>query len=922
MRGECIAFDLETTGLDIAANEIIEIGIVKLENGNILDRYVSLVKPSIPIPTDITHLTGIHPEDVEDAPQLEQILPRLKTFFGQRPVIAHNAQFDVSFMRKYGLLDSNPVIDTYELASIIMPSASRYSLGSLTRDLGIHLEHAHRALDDAIATAFLYWKLWEKAIQAPSAVLEEIISASAGINWDLRHVFEKALAERLQSGGASQAVTAFSAEEPDAKALNLAQAAQAQVEHSAVDEIFDEHGRLGQAVNHYEKRRQQLDMAHEVTKALNHGGHTMIEAGTGTGKSLAYLLPAALWATRNTQRVVVSTQTINLQDQLLKNDIPLVKQALNAELRAAVMKGRSNYLCPRRFETLRRRKPSNPDELRTLAKILVWMQTGASGDRGEITLRAGEWAVWTRLSAQNEDCTTWRCATMMKGACPYYKARKKAEAAHIVIANHALLIADAKIENRALPEYFNLIIDEAHHLEAAITHGLSRQIDQRLVIARLTELGSPGSGLLGELLSAARGQLPDKAALKLETFIQNSSEALKLMKSRVRSYFHALHGFILNLRKNNNYQMRLLNSHRDSGSFVDVQIAWKQLGAFFLEVTDAIARLSEALPRYQKYKLPNLDDYSNALKAHWQFLVDLHEQLEQFTHSPASNAIYSVSPGSRADLLRIHISPLHIGPMMEEYLNQRKESIILTSATLRTQGSFDHIKERLYGDSYETVALGSPFDYKDSTLLYIPDDIPEPSQRSSYQKMLERGIIELAAALDGRVMVLFTSYAQLRQTSKAITSRLKLGDIMVYDQSFGGSREALLENFKTAEKAVLMGTRSFWEGVDIPGDDLSAVVIAKLPFAVPSDPVFAARSETYANPFQQYAVPDTILRFRQGFGRLIRSRSDRGVVAIFDSRLLTKSYGRSFLESLPDCTAHYGALENLPRAASAWINKT
>ena len=920
MRGECIAFDLEMTGLDVKSDEIIAIAIVKFENGNIIDRYDSLVKPSIPIPSDITHLTGIDPEDVENKPPLEDILPRLKTFFGQTPVIAHYAPSDVGFMRKYGLLNSNPVIDTYELACIIMPSASSYSLGSLTADLGIPHE-PHRVQSDAEATASLYWKLWEKAIQTPAAALEEIISASGGMDWGLRPVFEAALAENLQSGGASPAVTAFSADRLDADALNPTQAAPVQIERGAIDEIFDVHGRLGQAVSHYEKRRQQLDMAHEVAKALNHGGHTMIEAGTGTGKSLAYLLPAALWAAKNIQRVVVSTHTINLQEQLLKKDIPLVKQALNIELRAAVMKGRGNYLCPRRLDTLRRRKPATMDELRTLAKILVWLQSGASGDRGEITLRAGEWAVWTRLSAEDEDCAAWRCAAMMKGACPYYKARKKAEAAHIVITNHALLIADAKIENRALPEYFNLIIDEAHHLEEAITQGMSRQIDRRLVTARLTELGGINSGILGELLAAARGQLPNKTVLKLEAFIQNISEALGLMKGRVRGYFQALHDFILDIHKHNHQQTRLLPSHRDSGSFAAVQTAWKQLAVFFLEVTDAIARLVEALPRYQKYELPNLDDYRNALQAHGHFLGDLHEELERFTHSPNSNAIYAVSPGGRAELLRIHISPLHIGPMMEEYLNQRKESIILTSATLRTQGSFEHIKERLYGDNYDAVALGSPFDYKDSTLLYIPDDIPEPSRRSSYQKMLERGIVELAAALDGRVMALFTSYAQLRETSKAITPRLKLGGIMVYDQSFGGSRDALLENFKAAEKAVLMGTRSFWEGVDIPGDDLSAVVIAKLPFAVPSDPIFAARSETYANPFPQYAVPDTILRFRQGFGRLIRSRSDRGVVAIFDSRVLTKSYGSSFLESLPDCTAQHGALENLPRAASAWINR-
>lgn len=917
MRGSLIAFDIEMTGLDVKSDEIIEISMVKLENGKILDRYVSLVKPSIPIPTDVTHLTGIFPEDVEDAPPLEEIQPRLADFFGQAPVIAHGVLQDVKFMRRYGLLAANPMIDTYELALAVMPSAPSYSLHSLARTLGIEHE-PHRALADAEATAHLYWQLWRQAIQLPPSLLAEIVAAGAGQNWTLQPVFEQALAESQRSP--ARALIAFSAEPLPAQALSLAQAARDPVEASAIDRMFAEEGALGEITPGYERREEQLAMAHQVTKALNHGDRIMLEAGTGTGKSLAYLLPAALWAVKNAQRIVVSTQTINLQDQLLKNDIPLVKQAVNADLRTAVMKGRGNYLCPRRLETLRRRRPASLDELRTLAKILVWLQRGASGDKGEITLRAGEARVWTRLSAQDQDCTAHRCAALMKGVCPYYKARQKAETAHIVIANHALLIADAKIENRALPEYANLIIDEAHQLEEAITQGLSRQIDQQLVMAQLTELGGTKSGLLGEFLMAARGQLPDKAVLKLEAFIQNIDAVLKEMRGQIRLYFQALRDFFLNLRHQGKYQTRLSDKHRDDGSFVPVQAAWKSLSRFFLGVADGIADLSDALPRYKKYELPNFDDYSGAFKAHGRFLNDLHEQLDQFTQAPASNAIYAVS-ASRPDLLRIHISPLHIGPMMDDYLNQRKESIILTSATLRTSSGFDHIKARLYGEDYESIALGSPFDYKRSTLLYVPDDIPEPNRRG-YQKMLEQGIIELAAALEGRVMALFTSYAQLRETAKAVAPRLKLGDIIVCDQSFGASRDLLLENFKAAEKAVLMGTRSFWEGVDIPGDDLSAVVIARLPFAVPSDPIFAARSETYADPFQQYALPDAILRFRQGFGRLIRSQSDRGLVVILDSRVITKSYGKSFLDSLPDCARQYGALDNLPRAALNWLNKT
>ncbi|MCU0496455.1 MAG: DNA polymerase III subunit epsilon, partial [Anaerolineae bacterium] len=239
--------------------------------------------------------------------------------------------------------------------------------------------------------------------------------------------------------------------------------------------------------------------------------------------------------------------------------------------------------------------------------------------------------------------------------------------------------------------------------------------------------------------------------------------------------------------------------------------------------------------------------------------------------------------------------------------------------TLRSADNFSFIHDRLHAEGVETLEVGSPFNYRDSTLLYIPNDIPEPTDKHGYQKAIERGIIELAAALNGRVLVLFTSYSQLRQTAQAIGPRLALGGITVYDQSDGSSRQALVDGFKSTDKAVLLGTRSFWEGVDIPGESLSALVITRLPFTVPTDPIFAARSETYNDQFNQYALPDAILRFRQGFGRLIRTRQDRGIVSVFDSRILHKSYGTQFIEALPECTVKYGSLDGLAQAAADWL---
>lgn len=921
MRGELIAFDLETTGLDKDTCEIIEIGIAKFADGELIDSYQTFVKPQAAIPDEISQLTGIYPEDLQHAPPIEQLLGELQDQFGSATVIAHSADFDVSFMQKHGLLERNAVIDTYELAAIVLPSAPRYSLISLASTAGIELRNAHRALDDATATGHLYWHLWRKLLRLPSAILSEIVSAPCAKQWRHLPLFQAALSESLRSGIDRRINSPFFAEEPPGKPLKPSQASHKNVDLAQVRNMFEAKGALDMRLPGFEAREAQARMACAVASALNKGDHAMIEAGTGTGKSLAYLIPAARWAVQNDQRVLVSTHTINLQEQLLNKDMPLVHQLLKRDLRAAIMKGRGNYLCPRRLETLRRRKPANLDELRALAKVLVWMQDGCDGDRGDLSLRASEWTTWSRLSAQDEDCVSFRCAAEMNGTCPYHRARQRAETAHIVISNHALLIADANVENRVLPEYLNLIIDEAHHLEEAITDGLSRRIDEQQIQALLRAIGTGGNSALSGLLSAAKTALPAPELAKLATYIENIIGSLREMSQRTRRYFRALQDFAASHDRGSRYQMRMLRSHRDSGAFANAQSAWKQLSEYFLAVADALQHLSEALPRYKPHQIPNIDEYRSEIRSHLFFLNIVHEQLEHFTFEPDSNMVYALTIGETAEKMRIHISPLHVGPLMEEFLNQRKESIILTSATLRTQDNFDHIKERLYADNYDSLALGSPFDYKGSTLVYVPDDMPEPSQRIAYQKMVERGLIELAHALDGRVLALFTSYAQLRQTSRAVKPRLKLGDISVFDQSFGVSRDALLQSFKSSKRAVLMGTRSFWEGIDIPGDDLSAVVIVRLPFAVPSDPIFSARSEAYENPFMQYAVPDAILRFRQGFGRLIRSSSDRGIVAIFDKRVISKGYGSSFLDSLPDCTMKFGSLENLAPSASQWLNQ-
>lgn len=931
MRGELVALDLETTGLDPATDAIIEIGIVRMKEGAVTAEYSTLVNPGRPIPANIVHLTGIKPEEVVGAPGINQVLAAVSTFVGSAPVIAHNAAFDLGFLRPHGILQNNLRLDTYELASVLLPRAAGYGLASLSVQHGITHQRKHRALDDARAAALLYWALWNKALELPYAALYEICMAAQGLDWDARPVFEAALEEHRDKHAApppGSDLYRFDSLTTPAEVYQTLHPnpASAAVDPETITALMDETGMLARRMPGYEKRPQQIQMALAVAEALTQSGHVMIEAGTGTGKSLAYLLPAMLWAVQNGDRVVISTNTINLQEQLITRDIPSLNAALNLPVKTAVLKGRANYLCPRRLAALRRRQPNNVDELRTLAKILVWLLEGGTGDRGEISLRGPvENSIWQRLSAEDEGCSLERCRATMEGACPFYKARKAAESAHVLVINHALLLSDAASGQAIMPDYRYLILDEAHNLEDAATNSIQFQVDEMALRRRLSDLGSANQGLLGDLLFNVRSHIPDKQLARLEAFVQNIGAAVGAMEAHITALFNAFRRVLqhTNSSRAGDYhiQLRITPQLRASPNFEACRAAWLPLREFFDVIGEAMRRLTDGLSRLESYPIPHYADLVSSTGAVARHLAEIQNQLNAFTLEPDNNTIYWLSSGQNGNYTAVNCAPLNVGALLKEQVWSRKNAVVLTSATLRADSSFDYLRQRLGAEHANTLELGTPFDYRTSTLVFLPGDIPEPND-PGYQPAFERAVIELATALGGRTMVLFTSYTHLQQTKQAISARLELlGGITVYDQTEGGSRQTLLEGFRTTERAVLMGTKSFWEGVDVPGEALSALVIARLPFAVPTEPIFAARSETYADGFKSYAVPDAVLRFRQGFGRLIRSSTDRGIVAILDRRIISKNYGTSFLESLPDCTVQYGELRTLAETAQNWLRE-
>jgi DNA polymerase-3 subunit epsilon/ATP-dependent DNA helicase DinG len=650
----------------------------------------------------------------------------------------------------------------------------------------------------------------------------------------------------------------------------------------------------------------------------------MVEAGTGVGKSFAYLVPATLFATQNNTRVVVSTNTINLQDQLIKKDIPDLQAALDLNVRAAVMKGRVNYLCPRRFDYMRTHGPTDANEMRVLAKVLVWQINNTSGDRNEINLTGpAEREVWARLSAEDDACTTETCVGRMGGACPFHRAKQAAQASHLLIVNHALLLSDVATGSKVLPEYDYVIVDEAHHMESAVTSALSFRLTQNDLERLLKEVGGSSAGVLGRLLGDAHDSLRPSDFGLLQQKVKRATDTAFRLEQLSKQFFGVLGEFVNYQREgqpasNYSWQLRIVPSTRTLPGWDDVEILWGQASETMKLLLGLIEEIYKATAELYADGHDNLEDTMGSLSNLFRRMTEAEAAATGLIHNPSAQAIYWIEVNPRGERLSLNAAPLRVGPLVEKYLWNEKACVVMASATLTTHGEFQYLKNTLSADTADTLSLGSPFDYESSTLLFVANDIPEPNVHG-YQQALDRAIIGTAKATGGRMLVLFTSYAALKKTAQAVTGPLAREDIFVFEQGEGASPNSLLESFKTTDRAVLLGTRSFWEGVDVPGTALSVVVITKLPFGVPTDPLIAARSELYEDSFNEYYLPEAILKFRQGFGRLIRTASDRGVVAILDRRVLTKQYGRLFLESLPQCTARQGSVSQLPKMAGQWL---
>ena len=898
---EYAALDLETTGLDPARDRVIEIGAVAFTADRITSTLEQLVDPGRAVPDTVLRLTGIKQEELKGAASPELALRQLADFLRGRQPVGHGARLDVEFLETAGLWDeSQEILDTLDIARILLPGAGSHSLPLLSTEMGFTQPRPHRALDDADATRQLLLRLREEAMVLDEGVKESMLALVAPYAWPVARFFADALTAPIPAPEPAPAVRAEAPRRPAAQ--------NPPDDPASVAALLGPEGPLADLLPGYEHREPQMQMLLAVAQMQSRGGSLVVEAGTGTGKSLAYLVPSIARAVGHHERVVVSTNTHTLQEQLMGKDLPGLRDWLPWEFKAVLLKGRSNYVSLRRWRRYLAEPCADADELMFKLKVLVWLHTTESGDRSEMRLHGREEVFWTRIASDPLDCVGIHCT---KEDCYVHRARAEAETADLVVVNHALLLADAELGGGLLPEYDHLVIDEAHHLEEAATRGMRQEVDGPGVLALLERLAH---GLLDDLRRQPHLGASD------DWFGEAAPQAMAAA-DRVRELFRIADRWVaarLGEAERREESVRITPAVRDDDGWADIRLSADNtvtaLTALDATLRKAIAGVREWLGGEEP------DQGIRELEMIRGRLETSTRVLDEALLQPDDNRVYWFSQVSRAENLLLRTAPINVGSLLRDRVYEERRSVVFTSATLAVGGTFDYFRSRVgLREDVEELILASPFDFYRHALVCLPTDLPLPEDEA-FDVAVEELIAAVAGRVGGRTLALFTSNRQLRDVHAALKQRVDLDEVLILGQGIDGQRRQLLKTFEEAARPLLLGTSTFWEGIDIPGERLSCVIVVRLPFPVPTDPVYAARAEQVRDPFLQLALPQAALRLKQGFGRLIRRSTDHGAVVILDNRILARDYGKAFLNILPPASRYVGPGAQVAHRVGEWID--
>lgn len=906
---ELAFLDVETTGFDPVRDRVIEIAVLVARGPEVLARYSTLVDPGIAIPREATQLTGIDDAVVAGAPRMATAIAEVLDLIGTRDVVAHNARFDAAFVAEaagaIGRRVSGTWLDSLELSRIGLPRLRSHRLRDLAEAFGLPVA-GHRAADD-VEAMFGVWRVALAGLQdLPVELLAEIAALSPGTDWPLRDLLRAAAARGRGRTLDLKRVRADSVrghQQP-----GLADAAERELTFPDPGEVlaeFAEDGAVGRMYEGFESREEQLRMAEAVLAAFATRTHLAVEAGTGVGKSVAYLVPAARFAMDNHLGVGVATKTNSLMDQLVHGELPRLSAALGGKLRFVALKGYEHYPCLRKIDRLlSSTEDADEERIANLAALVAWVAQSSWGDLDSVNVHWGPWKA--RVGCSVEDCTRKRCR-FYPNLCYLHGVRRRAVSAHIVVTNHALLFRDAAAAGGILPPLRYWIVDEAHSAESEARKQLSMSAEHRTIASLLGALHTEGRGgavdavrAKGRTLALRHGD--EELAARVERLATKMRGSITTAATISESFFDFLKDLPVDESDYDTAEVHVTAPLRDRtewsvASGVGHSLA-KHLHGVLSGGRDLVTALEESGEEFTDARA----DLAGLLSRLGEQLAGLEAVLDGADDS----FVYSVQVCRRRDDARdsVSASMLDVGEALLDRFFPEVHSAVFTSATIATGDDFGHFArtiglDRLPPGAWESLRLESSYDFDRQMSVFVPSDLPEPAGGRHLAPLAEL-LCDLHVAMGGSVLTLFTSKREMEQLYDRVAGPLEERGLRLLLQGRGVSTKRVRDEFLADERLSLFATKSFWEGFDAKGDTLRCVVIARLPFGRMRDPLYEERRARDPHAWDDFYLPEAILELKQAAGRLIRSSTDEGCVIVADGRLTGgKPYTRRFLEALP-----------------------